>query len=152
MMESQTMCVKIGHHVRLRLLYRSGDCEELEFDIVPDEISTKSDGFLGASTPLAQAILNEKVGITIPYFTEEIMGITILNISPGEPSQKEIQKKSRRVTQEEIRDQIEFREAQLFALSGNTKWGSYDPDSMDFGSWTISKKVQDQNEEDEAKD
>ncbi len=127
--------VKPGHHIRLELHYRSGQREEMEFDLVPDELAGIIKGSLGLSTPLAQSILNEKAGILIPYFTDEIMGLKILEINFGNINLDQRSGKPRRDFLDEIKAQISFREAQLFAASGNTKWGSYDPDGMDYEEW-----------------
>lgn len=132
---SNRLRVKPGDHIRLELHYRSGTYEELEFDLVPDELAGTEQGLLGLSTPLANSLLNEKVGILIPYFTEEIMALKILEITPGTKSFISKIDSHRENTMEEIKAQIEFREAQLFAASGNSKWGSYDPDGLCYETW-----------------
>ena len=118
--------------------------------IVPDEMSELSQNLMGVTSPLARAILDEKVGILIPFFTEEIMAVQVLEIRPGETDLKSHRIKPKKLTQDEIKAQIAFREAQLFASSGNTKWGSYDPDGWDQDSWNVPKEPIDPyiNEED----
>ena len=141
---AQRLRVKLGHQVRLELLYRSGERETLELVIVPDEMSELSQNLIGVSSPLASAILEEKIGILIPFFTEEIMAVKVLEIKSGETDRKTHRIKTQKLTQDEIKAQIAFREAQLFASSSNTKWGSYDPDGWDQDSWNVPKEPKDQ--------
>lgn len=136
--KSNPLRVRPGHHIRLELQYRSGAHEELEFHLVPDELACSEQGLLGLSTPLAQSILNEKAGILIPYFTDEIMALKILDITPGKFNLDTMHDLPMENILEDIRAQIEFREAQLFAASGNTKWGSYDPDGLNYETWKKS--------------
>ena len=71
---------QLGCLVEIELLSRSGEREHLKFDLVSDQQADYQAGFLGVSTPLAQAILGEKIGVTIPYFTDELMAVEILSI------------------------------------------------------------------------
>jgi hypothetical protein len=130
--------VNLGDHIQLELHYRSGALEVLEFDLVPDELVGKQPGLLGISTPLAKSILNEKAGLLIPYFTEEIISLKILEITPSTINIESLRDLPRENPLEDIKAQIEFREAQLFAASGNTKWGSYDPDGLNYEIWKQS--------------
>ena len=68
---------QLGCLVEIELLSRSGEREHLKFDLVSDQQADYQAGFLGVSTPLAQAILGEKIGVTIPYFTDELMAVKI---------------------------------------------------------------------------
>lgn len=126
--------VQPGYCVSIKLLYRSGESEHLEFDLVPDEQSDYQAGFIGISTPLAKAILGEKAGITVPYFTDELMAIEIRSIreSTRTAADTAIQRDS---VVQNAKDQIEFTNAVLFAASVNTKWGSYDADGLDYEKW-----------------
>ena len=72
---------KIGTQVEIELLTRAGDRQRLTFDLVADAQADIQAGFLGASTPLAKAILGESPRILIPYFTEEYQGVEILSIT-----------------------------------------------------------------------
>jgi transcription elongation GreA/GreB family factor len=64
--------VEIGCHIEVELIYRFGEVENLEFDLVPDQLADYQAGFLSASAPLGCAILGENVGTLVPYFTEDI--------------------------------------------------------------------------------
>ena len=128
------MRVQPGYCVAIKLLYRSGESEQMEFDLVPDEQSDYQDGFIGVSTPFAKAILGEKAGITVPYFTDELMAIEILSISESTRTAADtaVQRDS---ALQNAKDQIEFTNAVLFAASVDTKWGAYDADGLDYEKW-----------------
>jgi hypothetical protein len=127
--------VQPGCHIALDLLSRSGERERLSFDLVPDSQADYQAGFLGISTPLAKAILGEKAGITIPYFTEELMAVEIISIRASTRSADKDAAEQRQAAIQEAKDQIEFTNAVLFAASMNTKWGAYDADGLDYEGW-----------------
>jgi hypothetical protein len=128
------MRVQPGYCVSINLLYRSGKREHLEFDLVTDKQSDYQAGFIGISTPFAKAILGEKAGITVPYFTDELLAIEILSIreSTRTAADTAVQRDS---AVQDAKDQIEFTNAVLFAASVDTKWGSYDADGLDYEKW-----------------
>ena len=121
--------------VAINLLSRSGESEHLEFDLVPDEQADYQAGFLGANTPLAQAILGEKVGTTVPYFTDELMAVEILSIRESTRTPAVDAAARRDAAVQNAKDQIEFTNAVLFAASVDTKWGAYDADGLDYETW-----------------
>lgn len=127
--------VQLGSCVEIKLLSRSGESDLLEFDLVPDEQADYQAGFLGASTPIAQAILGEKAGITVPYFTDELMAIEIVSIRASTRGATGDAAAQREAVLKDAKDQIEFTNAVLFATSMNTKWGSYDADGLDYDDW-----------------
>jgi hypothetical protein len=137
-----------GYCVSIKLLYRSGESEHLEFDLVPDEKSDYQAGFIGVSTPFAKAILGEKAGITVPYFTDELMAIEILSIRESTRTAEDtaVQRDS---AVQNAKDQIEFTNAVLFASSMNTKWGSYDADGLDYENWKAQRAKNAKSEEHE---
>jgi hypothetical protein len=140
--------IQIGCSVEIKLLSRSGESEQLEFDLVPDEQADYEAGFLGASTPLARAILGEKAGITLPYFTEELMAIEILSVRESTRKTVSDTASQRKAALKEAKEQIEFTNAMLFAASVDTKWGSYDADGLDYEAW---KAGQPEDKDDENK-
>ena len=127
--------VALGYHVSLELVSRSGTRETLEFDLVPDDQADYQAGFLGDSAPLAQAILGESAGTLIPYFTEDFQAIEIISIAPATRKTKSGTATRRRENIQEAKNQIEFRDAVLFASSTDTKWGDYDADGLDYYKW-----------------
>ena len=144
--------VQLGCCVEIEFVARSGECECLEFDLVPDQQADYQAGFLGVSTPLAQAILGEKAGITVPYFTDELMGIKIISIRESNRNIHEDTVAQRKAALKDAIDQIEFKNAVLFAASMNTKWGSYDADGLDFEGWKSQQSTNSSETEQENKE
>ena len=54
--------VALGTRVEVEMVSELGDSERLTFDIVPDRAADFTAGFLGAGTPLAQAIMGRPAG------------------------------------------------------------------------------------------
>lgn len=127
--------VRLGYCVEIKLFSRSGESEHLELDLVPDEQANYQAGFLGISTPLAKAIRGEKAGITVPYFTDELIGVEILSIRTSTRTPDADAAVRRDAALQSAKDQIEFTNAVLFAASVDTKWGAYDADGLDFEAW-----------------
>lgn len=143
MSEEKYDTVILGCCVELDFIYRTGNRQRIKVELVPDDKADFERGFLGISTPLAQTLLGEGPGYLIPYFTEEFQAIQIILIeksSLGADHQSSARKK---VIQETL-EQIEFRDAVLFASSTSTKWGSYDADGLDYSKW---KSTGEQNED-----
>jgi hypothetical protein len=131
--------VQPGYRVAVKFHARSGESESLEFDLVPDEQADYQEGFLGVSTPLAQAILGERAGVTIPYFTDEMMAVEILSIRASTRTSDSNAAAQRDAALKDAKDQIEFTNAVLFAASVDTKWGAYDADGLDYEAWKARK-------------
>ena len=124
--------VQLGCHVEIELLARSGERESLAFDLVPDDVSDYQAGFLGVSTPLAQAILGEASKTLVPYFTEELQAVQILSVTTSTRKPPSDASSRRKEAVDDAVNQIEFTNAVLFAASVDTKWGEYDPDGLDY--------------------
>ena len=73
--------VAVGTHVQLELLTESGTSEAMAFDVVPDSSADFAAGFLGAGTPLAQAILGQWAGSRVPYRAADIVEVRILAVT-----------------------------------------------------------------------
>lgn len=142
-------CARIGCQVEIALLSREGVRERLEFDLVPDKQADYKAGFLGESTPLAKAILGEKIGVKIPYFTEELMAVEILSIRESTRKPEVDAASQREAALKDAQDQIEFTNAVLFAASVDTKWGEYDADGLDFEEWRARRSKGDNQQETE---
>lgn len=129
-METQKIPITVGCHVVLHLVDRIGKKERLELDVVSDEAADFANGFLGASTPLANVLLGERAGNVIPYLKDDILAIEILSvaISTTKPSEKAQEKRQSRMDKA-IRE-VEHTNAVIFASSFSGKWGDYDPDSL----------------------
>jgi len=131
--------VQSGCCVEIEMIYRSGNREPLIFDLVSDEQADFENGFIGVSTPLANALIGESCGYVIPYFTPEFLAIQIISIQKSSRTPETNKYLSRKESIEETLEQIEFRDAVLFASSTGTKWGSYDADGLDFSKWKSSE-------------
>jgi len=124
--------------VEIELISRSGECEPLGFDIVPDERADFSNGFLGASAPIVTAILGESPGVLVPYFTDELQAIRILSVTESDRQPPSDAASRRQESLRQAREQIGYRDAVLFASSTGTKWGDYDADGLDYEKWKSS--------------
>ena len=139
----------LGCCVELILIARSGSRETLKFDLVSDDDADYQAGFLGISTSLARAILGEKPGTLVPYFTEDLQAVEILSITAAtrKPSSSTSTQRKRNI--QETKSQLEFRDALLFASSAGTKWGDYDADGLDYEKWVNSENQPKENPFDE---
>ena len=117
----------IGTHVEVELIDESGAGELLAVDIVPDNQADFSSGFLGAGTPLAQAILGQPAGSVVPYKVGDILQVRILKVaSNASAPPADVEAKRQAVIQKAIA-QSELVSDMAFALAVGSKWGDYDP-------------------------
>ena len=123
-------------HVEIELISQTGESEHLSLDIVPDSGADFSAGFLGASTPLARAIIGKPAGAHAPYKVGDLKEVRILAVSeitqPADGSAK------REAAMRDTMNQVAFTNAVNFAASTDTKWGEYDADGLDFDKWKPS--------------
>ncbi len=119
-----------GRHVVLELRYGSGEIERLELDIVKDEAADFDRGFLGESTPLAQAILGRRAGETVGYQAGDRVRVRILSVSSELAGEPEDLSARREETLRKAVRQSEDTNAILFASSFSGKWGDYDPNAV----------------------
>ncbi len=123
------LSISVGCHVEINLIDRGGKIDRLSVDIVPDEAADFTVGFLGASTPLAKVLMDEKAGTIIPYLKDDIYAIEIISVSQ---STRELgdAAKSRQERMQKAIQEVEHTSAVVFASSFSGKWGDYDPDSL----------------------
>ena len=121
--------VEPGYLVCIELTYESG-VEQLEFIIVPDEQADFSAGFLGASTPLAQAILEKPAGELVPYLVGDARSVRVLSVSKTDkvPPKDVADRREERLRQ--VIQQSDRTNAMIFASSFSGKWGDYDPQGI----------------------
>jgi len=122
--------VQPGSHVLVELLDSSGETQQLEFDIVPEESADFSRGYLGVTTPLAQAILNQPAGATLPYQQADILQVRILSVTLSPPLPVADLAQQREEAARKALRQIQRTDAMIFASSFSGKWGNYDPDGI----------------------
>jgi hypothetical protein len=127
--------VKLGDQVEIQLIYRSGHKEKLTLDLVVDSKADIDQGYLGESTPLATAILDEPPGTIVPFFTSELFAVEILSVHEASREPDPEVSKRRKQSLKDTLNRIEFRDAILFASSTETKWGQYDPDGLEQTEW-----------------
>ena len=139
--------IEIGDEVEFELILRNGRKEKRIFTIVDNEFSDIEKGFLSNHSPIAILLVGEKVGSVIPYFKDETKGIEILSIRKPDHLPTRIPHQHR-ISIRQILKQIELRDAILFASSVDTKWGSYDPDSIS----TYNSSVEITNPEEDGAD
>ena len=118
-----------GTHVTLELITESGEVEQLEFDLVPDRSADFARGFLGESTPLAQAILGQPAGSTVLYQNADIRAVRILAVTPGKAVPEDAEARRQETLRKAVR-QSDATNAILFASSFSGKWGDYDPTGL----------------------
>lgn len=129
-MEPQIKPIAIGCHVELYLIDRAGKKDQLSVDIVPDESADFTQGFLGAGTPLARALMGERAGITIPYLKDDIYAIEVVSVTESTNKPPEDSIKKRKAKMDKTIQEVEHTSAVVFASSFSGKWGDYDPDSL----------------------
>jgi len=130
---SYTGPVTIGTRVEVELVDQAGGREHLAFDVVPDSTADFSAGFLGASTPLARAIVGRRAGDVVPYRRADMAEVCILAVSA---SKRQPNKNTPAERDAVIRNAIsrsDLEDAVRLALTVNVKWGDYDPEGLASG-------------------
>jgi hypothetical protein len=119
--------VALGTHVEVELSTVEGDAERLAFDIVPDEAADFAAGFLGASTPLARAIMGRPAGTIVPYVAGDIIRATILSVRLSERAADTDAAAVRDAATREAVERANTEDTIRLALTFSSKWGDYDP-------------------------
>jgi len=127
---ARPLLAAVGTHVVLELITEAGDTEQLEFDLVSDRAADFARGFLGESTPLAQAILGQPIGRALLYQNADIRAVRILAISPSQATPEDAETRRQETLRKAVRHS-DTTNAILFASSFNGKWGDYDPTGLD---------------------
>jgi len=120
----------VGSHVEVELVEASGSRERLAFDIVPDSQADFDAGFLGASTPLARAVLGQCAGSTLPYRAEEIREIHVLTVVPSQRVARQDVAADRQAVIQRAISKSDLENAVRFALTVDVKWGDTDPEGI----------------------
>jgi hypothetical protein len=125
--------VKIGTRVEVELLSESGDVERLAFDVVADEQADFASGFLGAGTPLAQALLGQPAGATVPYAVADEVEVRILSVRPSQRAPAPEVAAAREAAAQEAVSKANMEEMVRLALTVDVKWGDTDPEALESG-------------------
>ena len=121
------LTVALGTHVEVELIDENGASEPLAFDLVPDEQADFASGFLGAGTPLAQALWGKRADESVPYRRGGVARVRIVNVRPAARVQEEdIAAKRQAVIQQAVAESERISDM-VFALAVGSKWGDYDP-------------------------
>jgi hypothetical protein len=128
--ETQTEPIVVGSKVEIDLIDREGHKERLSVVIVPDEAADFEHGYLGANTPLGQALVGERAGHAIPYLKGDILAIDILQATKVAQLPSQDAAKRRADEMKRTLKEVQNTNAMLFASSFSGKWGDYDPDSI----------------------
>ena len=117
-------------HIVLELITDDGETEQHEFDLVADRSADYARGFLGESTPLAQAILGQPAGRTLLYQNADIRAVRILEVTPSQVIPEDAETRRQETIRKAVH-QSESTNAILFASSFSGKWGDYDPTGLE---------------------
>ena len=127
MSQANPVLVALGTHVEVELIDETGESEHLAFDLVPDEQADFASGFLGAGTPLAQAIWGRSAGEVVPYRRGDAASVRVVNVTAAARVQEEdVAAKRQAVIQQAVAESERISDM-VFALAVGSKWGDYDP-------------------------
>lgn len=129
-MNTQDLVVCVGAAITLELL-SDDEPERLKLTIVPDDQADFYAGYLGESTPLAQAIIGHSAGDTINCQAGKVRIIDICATDNCSQQAKE-NAAQRKKAIEEARKEISRTNAIVFSSTIEGKWGEYDTDSIDW--------------------
>jgi hypothetical protein len=123
--------VRVGTRVAVELIDDAGGAERLAFDIVSERAADFSAGFLGAGTPLAQAILGRTAGSVVPYSLADVVAVHILSVEPSARAPEPGAAEARDAALREAVDKSNLEDAVRLALTVDVKWGDYDPEGIE---------------------
>lgn len=123
--------VALGTHVTIELISETGEAEPLAFDVVPDEAADFIAGFLGASTPLARAIMGRPTGAVVPYKMADVVEVCILSVTPSLRDADETAAATRQAATQDAVERAKTDDLVQLALTVNVKWGDYDPEPLE---------------------
>ena len=127
--------ITLGSQVEIELIGGDGERERLTVTLVPDAQADFATGFLGESTPLARALFGQLAGAEVPYQVADMRAVKILAVSAEGQKPTEDIAARREAAMREAVAKSEFIQAMMFATAVDTKWGGYDPDSLDPEKW-----------------
>jgi hypothetical protein len=130
-LEAAQIRVAVGTHVEVELVTELGGSEQMAFDVVPDSKADYSAGFLGAGTPLAQAILGHRAASHVPYRAADIVEVRILSVAPATSLPPGDTAASKQATIDKAVSRSNLADTLRLALTVDIKWGDYDPDGIE---------------------
>ncbi len=127
MVPENAVQVALATHVEVELIDETGASEPLTFDLVSDEQADFANGFLGASTPLAQAIWGKVAGETVVYRLGDAVSVHVVSVVVAARVQEEDVAAKRQAVIRQAVEESERISDMVFALAVGSKWGDYDP-------------------------
>jgi hypothetical protein len=127
MSQENLVQVALGTHVEAELIDEMGASESLAFDLVLDEQADFANGFLGAGTPLAQAIWGNCAGDVVAYRLGDVLSVRVVKVTMADRTQEEDVAAKRQAVIEQAVAESERISDMVFALAVGSKWGDYDP-------------------------
>ena len=121
--------VTVGSRIEIELIDESGSSEQMSLVIVPDNQADFTSGFLGASTPLAKALLGQKAGSIVPYGQGDIREVRILGLATAQAPTPNAAASRQAVIQKAI-EKSDLEDALRLALAVSVKWGDYNPEAL----------------------
>lgn len=125
--------VRIGACVEIELVSEDGDLERLTVDVVPDAQADFANGFLGVSTPLAQAIIGRTAGARVTYAAADVVEVHVRSVRRSERAPAADVAAVRDAATQEAVSRANMEDAVRLALTVNVKWGDYDPEALESG-------------------
>ena len=122
--------VTLGARIEVELIDESGAGERLALVVVPDKEADFAAGFLGAGTPLARALLGQRLGSVVPYRQGDIWEVRILTVTSGARVPETGADASRQAVIRKALDKADLEDALRLALTVEVKWGEYDPEAL----------------------
>src|SRR5512143_3711173 len=114
--------VALGAHVEVELVDETGASEPLTFDLVSDEQADFANGFLGAGTPLAQAIWGKAAGDTVAYRLGDVVSVRVMSVVAAARVQEEDVAAKRQAVIRQAVAESERISDMVFALAVGSKW------------------------------
>ncbi len=116
----------IGTRVELELLAHDEAIDQMAVDIVFDKFADLAQDFLGASSPLAKAVIGKSAGTTVDYAMGDITSVRIVSVARSVRKPPADAAEQRQAILDEARDKAERTNAEMFASSYGSKWGNYE--------------------------
>ena len=121
------LLVALDTHVEVELIDETGASERLAFDLVPDEQADFANGFLGAGTPLAQALWGKATGEVVAYRQGDVISVRVVAVTAAARVLDEDGAAIRKALIQHAVAESERISDMVFALAVGSKWGDYDP-------------------------
>jgi hypothetical protein len=120
--------VGLGMRVEVALLDAAGAAEPLAFDVVADRQADFDAGFLGAGTPLVQAVWGRRPGAVVSYPMADIVRVRVVRVTPSTRTPGVQTDRDAAVREAVERSNLE--DMVRLALTVDVKWGDYDPEGI----------------------